>query len=90
MLVTPPIVVDLGKASDDAIDLLKQGTGPLVADIEEVMRLLRRDTGPQTGDRVFLPVVATYIRADEDEKPYVVEEGDSDDLPPTRSDQNRY
>jgi hypothetical protein len=89
MLVTPPIVVDLGKASDDEIDLLMQGTGPLVADIEEVMRLLRRDAGPQTGERVFLPVVATYIR-DDGGKPYVVEEDDSADLPATRSDQNRY
>ena len=89
MLVTPPIVVDLGKASDDEIDLLMQGTGPLVEDIAEVMRLLRRDAGPQTGERVFLPVVATYVRNDDDGKPYVVEE-DDDDLPATRSDQNRY
>jgi hypothetical protein len=89
MLVTPPIVVDLGKASDDEIELLRQGTGSLVEDIEEVMRLLRRDTGPQTGDRVFLPVVATYIR-DDAEKPYVVEEDDRGDLPATRSDRNRY
>ena len=78
MLVAPPIVVDLGKASDDELDLLMQGTGPLAEDIEEVMRLLRRDTGPRTSDRVFLPVVATYIRDDE-EKPYVVEEDNSDD-----------
>jgi hypothetical protein len=90
MLVTPPIVVDLGKASDDEIDLLMQGTGPLVGDIEEVMRLLRRDTGPQTGNRVFLPVVATYMRDDDDRKPYAVEEDDSDDLPATRSDRNGY
>jgi len=89
MLVTPPIVVDLGKASDDEIDLLLQGTGPLLEDIEEVMRLLGRDTGPQTGERVFLPVVATYVRSDE-EKSYVVEEADSDDLPATRSGQKRY
>ena len=78
MLVAPPIVVDLGKASDDELDLLMQGKGPLAEDIEEVMRLLRRDTGPQTGDRVFLPVVATYIRDDE-EKPSLVEGDDSDD-----------
>ena len=89
MLVTPPIVVDLGKASEDEIDQLMQGTGPLVEDIEEVMRLLRRDAGPQTGERVFLPVVATYIR-DDDEKPHAVEEDDSDDLPATRSNKNRY
>ena len=90
MLVIPPIVVDLGKASDDEIDQLMQGTGPLVEDIEEVMRLLRRDAGPQTGNRVFVPVVATYVRDDEDQKPYAVEEDDSDDLPATRADRNRY
>jgi len=90
MLVTPPIVVDLGKASDDEIDLLMQGEGPLVEDIAEVMRLLRRDTGPQTGERVFLPVVAAYIRDDDGGKPYVVDEDDSDDLPAMRSDRGQY
>jgi hypothetical protein len=89
MLVTPPIVVDLGKAGDDEIDLLMQGTGPLVEDIEEVMRLLRRDAGPQTGERVFLPVVATYVRNDEEPR-YAVEKDDSDDLPATRADLKRY
>ena len=90
MLVTPPIVVDLGKVSDDEIDLLMQGTGPLIEDIEEVMRLLRRDTGPQTDGRVFLPVVATYVHDESDGKPYAVEEDDSHDLRATRSDQNQY
>jgi len=62
MSVTRPIVVDLGRARDAPIDRLRQGDGPLVEDVEEVMRLVRLQADPDNSNRIFLPVVVIYRR----------------------------
>ena len=62
MSVTRPIVVDLGRARDAPIDQLRQGGGPLVEDVEEVMRLIRLRADPDNSNRIFLPVVVIYRR----------------------------
>lgn len=62
--VAAPIVVDLGSTRDAKIRQFGDGTGQLVEDIEEVMRLVRLDAGAQDPTRVFIPVVAVYTRAD--------------------------
>ena len=62
MSITLPIVVDLGRTQDAQVDLLRQGGGQLLEDVEEVMRLVRRNTDPDSGNRIFLPIVAVYGR----------------------------
>jgi hypothetical protein len=62
MSVVRPIVVDLGRPSDVQIEELRQGSGLLVEDIEEVMRLVRGAAGADGGNKIFLPIVAVYRR----------------------------
>jgi hypothetical protein len=62
--VAAPIVVDLGRTRAAKIRQFGNGAGQLVDDIEEVMRLVRLDAGPQDPSRVFIPVVAVYTRVD--------------------------
>ncbi len=62
--VAAPIVVDLGRTDAAKIRQFGDGAGQLVDDVEEVMRLVRLDAGPQGTNRVFVPVVAVYTRAD--------------------------
>jgi hypothetical protein len=57
--VTPPIVVDLGKASRADVAQLRRGSGPLVKEVEEVLRLVRASIDSQ-GEKRVLPVVVIY------------------------------
>ncbi len=60
MNVTSPIVISLGTARNEQVDLLRSGAGQILEDIEEVMKLVRLSAG-DNGDRcVFLPIVAVY------------------------------
>jgi hypothetical protein len=63
MSVTQPIVVDLGKVRKEHIDALSAGSGPVVAEIEEVNRLVCSDPDLGGAKRIFLPVVVVYDRA---------------------------
>jgi hypothetical protein len=75
MSVTTPIVVDLGRTRDELIQQLRSGDGRMVEDVEEVMRLVRlnagpeRRTGPERRNRIFLPIVVVYGRAEDDASP---------------------
>jgi hypothetical protein len=62
MTILAPIVVDLGKASDAYVDEIRQGTGRIVEDVEEVMRQVRLQAGADGEKRILLPVVAVYRR----------------------------
>ena len=62
MTVAVPIVVDLGKISDQAIDELLGGGGQIIDDIEEVLKLIRVRADLPVGNRLFLPVVAVFRR----------------------------
>jgi hypothetical protein len=66
MSITLPIVVSLGRTRDEQVELLRQGGGQLVEDVEEVMRLVRQNAGPDCGNKIFLPIVAVYRRARRD------------------------
>jgi hypothetical protein len=63
MSVTRPIVVDLGKVRNEHLDALSAGSGPLVAEIEEVTRLVCSHPDLDVPKRIFLPVVVVYDRA---------------------------
>jgi hypothetical protein len=62
MNVARPIVVDLGKVRQEHIEALSAGSGPLVAEIEEVNRLLCSHPDFDAAKRIFLPVVVVYDR----------------------------
>jgi hypothetical protein len=63
MSVTRPIVVDLGKVREEHLDALSAGSGPIVAEIEEVNRLVCSHPDLDRAKRIFLPVVVVYDRA---------------------------
>jgi hypothetical protein len=60
MNVMPPIVVRLGGARNEHIGALRSGAGPIIEDIEEVMRLVRRNPDLDAPNRIFLPLVVVY------------------------------
>jgi hypothetical protein len=61
--VTSPIVVDLGRTSRADVDRLRRGAGPLVEDVETVMRLVRSSFDSEGDDRILFPVVVIYAKA---------------------------
>ena len=65
MTVAPPIVIDLGRVLGREIEMLREGRGRLVEEVEEVMRLVRQRANPDDNvTRIFLPIVAVYRRDD--------------------------
>jgi hypothetical protein len=62
MSVAHPIVVDLGRIRDEQVEELRQGGRQLLDDVEEVMRLVRREAGADSGNKIFLPIVVVYRR----------------------------
>jgi hypothetical protein len=74
MTVAPPIVIDLGRVPGREIDRLRQGRGPLVEDLEEVMRLVRLRARPDSNTTTFLPIVAVYRRDERDNHSEMVPE----------------
>jgi len=62
MSVTRPIVVDLGKVRQEHIEAFSARSGPLIAEMEEVNRLLCRHPDLDAAKRIFLPVVVVYDR----------------------------
>jgi hypothetical protein len=65
MTVTTPIVVDLGRASETSIELLREGGGPLIDDVEEAIGLVRQKAGEARSNRIFVPIVVVYTGASE-------------------------
>ena len=61
--IASPIVVDLGRTRGANIRQFSEGVGQLVDDVEQVMRLVRQDAGPQDQTKVFVPIIAVYRRA---------------------------
>ena len=57
-----PIVIDLGKRKRKRIKQLKQGRGPLVADVDATMAELVRQMGAAAGGKEFVPVVVVFER----------------------------
>jgi len=55
-----PIVVKLGKASKKKIGRLKDGEGPLVADVLEAMAQVKAELGKEAEGKELVPVVLVY------------------------------
>jgi hypothetical protein len=61
--MTSPIVVSLGKTREQHVSQLRIGIGPMVEDLQEVMRLVRENVDLDRKNRVFLPIVVVYTEA---------------------------
>jgi hypothetical protein len=57
-----PVVVDLGKQKRKRVKQLKQGRGPLVADVDATIAEVRRQMGATAGAKEFVPVVVVFER----------------------------
>jgi hypothetical protein len=57
-----PIVIDLGKRKRKRIKELKEGRGPLVADVNATMAETVRQMGGTAGGKQFVPVVVVFER----------------------------
>lgn len=57
-----PIVVDLGSVSKKRIRALREGTGPLVDEIAEVLERVRAELGADAQGKQLVPVVVVYKR----------------------------
>jgi hypothetical protein len=62
MSVARPIVIVLGRCTDAQIAELRAEGGVLAEDVEEAMRQVRGAVGADGGNKIFLPIVATYRR----------------------------
>jgi len=64
MIIASPIVIDLGVAREMDIKELLHGTGKLLEEVEQVMRLVRERTAQESSKGVLIPVVAVYTKAE--------------------------
>ncbi|HVS66881.1 MAG TPA: hypothetical protein VMT85_25620 [Thermoanaerobaculia bacterium] len=58
----PPIIIDLGKQKRKRIKALKEGRGPLMAEVAETMGELVRQLGEEAGNEELVPVIVLYER----------------------------
>jgi len=58
----PPIVIDLGKVSKKRIRALKDGTGDLIDEIDEVVARVRAELGEEAKSKELVPIVLVYKR----------------------------
>jgi hypothetical protein len=57
-----PLFIDLGKVKRKRVRELKEGRGPLVAEVQQAVEAVRRDLGPEAEGKELLPVVVLYQR----------------------------
>jgi hypothetical protein len=58
--VSVPIVVDLGRKRRKRIRQLKQGRGPLLDEVRNVLDQVTAGMGAEAADKHFVPVVLIY------------------------------
>jgi hypothetical protein len=60
MIITRPIVIELGEVGDAQLSELLGAGGQLREEIQEVMRLVREGTAHEDRAQTLLPIVAVY------------------------------
>jgi hypothetical protein len=55
-----PVLIDLGKIKGKAVRQFKEGRGPLVGEIQQVLGDVRQSMGSETGGRELVPIVLVY------------------------------
>ena len=61
--VTAPIVISLGRVRDKHVLEFRQGAGPIVEEVGEVMRLVSGRVDLNERKRVLVPIVVIYSDA---------------------------
>jgi hypothetical protein len=60
--VTPPVVVDLGRRGGRQIRMLKEGRGPLVGEVYDVIAQVRKALEADLSGKTLVPLVVVYKR----------------------------
>lgn len=55
-----PVLIDLGKVKGKTVRRFKEGRGPLVGEIQQVLADVRQSLGSETGGRELVPIVLVY------------------------------
>jgi cellobiose-specific phosphotransferase system component IIA len=55
-----PVVIDLGKVKKKAVKALKQGRGPLIEEIDDVISQVRESLAEAGVGQTILPVIVLY------------------------------
>jgi hypothetical protein len=58
--VTAPIVISLGRVRDKDVREFRQGAGPIIEEVGEVMRLVSGRVDLSERKRVLVPIVVIY------------------------------
>jgi hypothetical protein len=58
--VADPVIVDLGKVKKKQVKRLKEGGGPLVEEIADVVEQVREELGADAAGTTLVPVVIVY------------------------------
>lgn len=58
--VTPPIILDLGKTSRKSIRQLGEGSGKLVADVQDAVAQVTASLGDQANGKQLVPMILVY------------------------------
>lgn len=57
-----PVLVDLGTVRGRTVREFKEGCGPLVDDVQQVLAEVRQNLGPDGATKELVPVVLIYRR----------------------------
>ncbi|HTQ78848.1 MAG TPA: hypothetical protein VMM92_02545 [Thermoanaerobaculia bacterium] len=55
-----PILLDLGKIKGKTLRQFKEGTGPLVGEIQQILVEIRQNLGPEAANKELVPIVIVY------------------------------
>lgn len=55
-----PVLFDLGKIKGKTVRQFKEGRGPLVGEVQQVLAEVRQSLGPETAGKELVPVVLVY------------------------------
>jgi hypothetical protein len=57
-----PVLVDLGSVRGRTVREFKEGCGPLVDDVQQVLAEVRQNLGPEAATKELVPIVLIYRR----------------------------
>ena len=55
-----PVLIDLGRVKGKTVRQFKEGRGPMVTDVQEVLAEVRQTLGPDAATKELVPIVVVY------------------------------
>jgi hypothetical protein len=55
-----PVLIDLGRVKGKTVRQFKEGRGPMVTDVQEVLAEVRQTLGPDSATKELVPIVVVY------------------------------